>query len=77
MCNEREMDVSDISGPVFVMAMPIDAEGNGPAEPEETVTTIFEVWDQNNIELCSCVSREIAEHLAAMINGTSFTGVKH
>jgi hypothetical protein len=74
--NDDCEDVSKISCPVYVVTMPIDAEGDGPAEPEETVTTIFEVWDQNSIELCSCVSLEIAEFIAASFNDR-FVGVKH
>lgn len=48
--------------------MPINADGNGPADADETVKVIHQVWDEENIALCSCDYKEIAQSIAASLN---------
>ena len=33
------------TGPFGVIPMPINAEGQGPSAPDDTVDTLYEVWD--------------------------------
>lgn len=62
-----------IPRPVYHMPMPINADGNGPAAPEETVAVHHEVWDQLCRTLCSCRCEKDAILIANAVNAYSPT----
>lgn len=62
------VEPTEFYGPVFVMDMPLNAEGHGPADPEDTVLTRFEVWDQICHCICVCMNRGDAELIADLLN---------
>lgn len=57
-----------ISYPVFVMPMPLDKDGNGPAGSDETVMTEFQVWGCDSQLVCTAASRETADLIASLLN---------
>jgi len=57
-----------VARPVYHMAMPLTADGNGPASPEETVSHAHEVWDQLCRTLCVCSCAEDAAFITNAVN---------
>lgn len=57
-----------VAVPVYHMAMPLTADGNGPASPDETVGYDHEVWDQLCRTLCRCSCAEDAVLIAKAVN---------
>lgn len=51
-------------GPWGYVPMPLTKEGNGPAEPHETVITMHEVWDDTFLSLAECRHELNARHIA-------------
>jgi hypothetical protein len=50
------------------MPMPVDADGNGPADEYDTVSTIHQVWDANCFTVCEAPTEELARMIAECIN---------
>lgn len=63
--------MNEYCGPFYYMPMPINADGNGPADPDETVKTLHEVWDQFCQSVCSCGDEVVARFIASSLNATS------
>jgi hypothetical protein len=59
--------------------MPINKDGHGPADPEETIWIQHEVWSSNNLAIGSFASKSIAEAVAAALNYVNSLpgGMKH
>lgn len=57
-----------IDYPVFYISMPVNENGDGPADPEETVQTLHEVWDSTFSTICRCPTKEIAEVIVRKLN---------
>jgi len=56
--------------PFYYMPMPVTADGNGPADQDETVATLHEVWDGICNIVCRCENEAIAVHIAATLNSS-------
>lgn len=64
--------------PAVVVPIPLNAEGQGPSEPKDTRRTVFEVWDQQMISICSCPDARRAHLVANAINFMRSTnGTEH
>jgi hypothetical protein len=59
--------------PVYYMPMPINADGNGPADASDTVRVLHQVWDANYTVACEAPTEESARSLAAYINANTVT----
>lgn len=57
-----------VARPVYHMAMPVNADGNGPASPDETVGHDHVVWDQLCRTVCRCDIADDAILIAAALN---------
>lgn len=55
--------------PVYYMPMPINAEGNGPADACELARVIHQVWDANCATICEAPTETLARLVADSING--------
>lgn len=53
-----------IALPAYYMPMPVNKDGNGPAEPDETVAVLHEVWDNMMQTVCTCPSEDMARRVA-------------
>lgn len=57
------------SPPFYYIAMPVNKDGNGPADEADTYRIIHEVWDGNCVTVCECrdepTARWVAEQLSA------------
>lgn len=73
VAEQRGGDFWRVAVPVYHMAMPITADGNGPASPEETVGHDHEVWDQLCRTLCRCSCAEDAVLIAKAVNAYRHT----
>jgi len=62
--------LSRIDFPVYVVTMPLNADGEGP-EMDETkvINTQYEIWDQLMLAVCVCYDEEIAHRVADALNG--------
>lgn len=54
--------------PVFVIPMPLNANGDGPAEKEETIITVYQIWDITNRVIGECSVEANAKKIAELIN---------
>lgn len=63
--------MSQYCGPFYYMPMPINADGNGPASPDETIRVLHEVWDQLCQSVCTCADEVVAHFIADSLNATS------
>lgn len=59
---------TDIHGDVYLVEMPLDKWGNGPAIPEAEVLTRYEVWDQVCQVICVCQNADDARAIVAFLN---------
>jgi len=59
---------TNIHGLVYAIGMPLNKDGMGPASPEETVVTRYQVWDQVCQVICECDNEDDATAIAALIN---------
>lgn len=60
-------------GPFYYMPMPVNANGDGPADPDEAVKVLHEVWDQLMLIVCRCENEAIARHIAKALNDSAAT----
>lgn len=59
-------------GRACVVPMPFDAQGRGPASPEDTVGTAWELWEDSAFHsLASFTSEELAQRFCDIWNGVS------
>ena len=49
----------------MVIPMPVDAAGDGPADPGDTAHTLYQVWTVCNETVCTCHHEAVAERIAA------------
>lgn len=54
--------------PAYYLPMPVTAEGNGPADADETVRVLHQVWDANCFTICEAPTEELARFIAECIN---------
>lgn len=57
------------STPFYYLPMPVNKDGNGPADEADTHRIVHEVWDGNCATVCECrdeaTARWVAEQLTA------------
>lgn len=58
----------DICPPFYVIPMPLDKDGRGPADESETVRTEYQVWDAVNRTLATFDNYRAAEDVAVILN---------
>lgn len=58
-------------GPFYYMPMPINKDGNGPAEAGDTVSVLHEVWDAHCNTVCLCSSEAVARWCATTLAASS------
>ena len=55
--------------PVYVMEMPLNADGGGPEMDEDKVVKVtFEVWDMEQQTVCICFNRQDAVDIVSWMN---------
>jgi hypothetical protein len=47
----------------YLIPMPLNKDGDGPADPEETVKTVYEIWDNNLEAICTCSNLKAARYM--------------
>lgn len=52
----------------YYMPMPVNKDGNGPADADDTARTLHEVWDDACLTVCTCADEATARHIAAALN---------
>lgn len=57
-----------VDGPVYYMAMPVNADGNGPASDEDIAGIVHEVWDPHCNTICTAPTEEVARFIVECIN---------
>lgn len=62
--------ITDIHGTVYSIPMPLNKDGMGPADPDETVLTTYQVWDQVCQVICTCANEDDAKMIAELINAS-------
>lgn len=62
-----------IDFPVYYLAMPVNADGDGPAFGAEVERIIHEVWDPHCNTICTAPTEELARFIVECINGSSAT----
>lgn len=60
-----------MSGPYSYVPMPIDKDGNGPADGDDVYRVIHEVWDGNCATVCECHDEAMARWVADQLNSAS------
>lgn len=61
-------DHSRYCGPFYYMGIPLDMDGQGPCDPEDTWRTSHEVWDQLCLQVCTCRNEDTTRTIAAALN---------
>lgn len=54
--------------PFFYMGMPINKDGDGPADDSDAYRIIHEVWDGNFATVCRCTDEPSARWVASTLN---------
>lgn len=54
--------------PFYYLAMPVNKDGNGPADDDDVYRIIHEVWDGNCKTVCECASEEAARWVASQLS---------
>ena len=65
---KRPMTEIDFSPPFSYVPIPLDADGQGPADEADAVSTTHEVWDANCFTVATCGSEETARKVAELLN---------
>ena len=60
----------EFSPPFSYVSIPLDADGQGPADEVDAVSTTHEVWDANCFTVATCGSEETARKIAALLNSS-------
>jgi hypothetical protein len=47
----------------YLIPMPLDKNGDGPADPKETVRTVYEIWNDNFETACICSNFKAAKYM--------------
>ena len=55
-------------GPYSYVPMPINKDGNGPADGDDVYRVIHEVWDGNCATVCECHDEATARWVADQLN---------
>lgn len=54
--------------PYYYMPMPVNTDGDGPADERETAHVLHEVWDGDCLTICRCCDEEMARWVADQLN---------
>lgn len=61
--------------PFYYMGMPVNKDGDGPADEADTYRIIHEVWDGNCATVCECrdevTARWVAQQLTACMESAN------
>jgi hypothetical protein len=54
--------------PLIAIPMPLTKDGRGPANPDETHETVYQVWDAACQTVCEFADEESAKYFAYFLN---------